>query len=139
MSGRPASSYEELHKRLHHLQKATKHLERLITERSNKSSFVSHVGSSFLGEEKNQILNQEISTSKLKQHLSTVNLQIGVTNFMQNVKSLQPENKRNIVPTLFGNGKERAELVVMVYLMLNVTLYFKLFNDTNYFKCQTFK
>lgn len=115
--GQPATSYTELNKRLPYLQKAAKHLDNLIKERSVRSSFVSQVGSSFLGEDKNQFSNQDIPTSKLKQHLSTVNLQIDVTNFLNSSKLSDGETskqKNSSVPTLFGNGKERAELVVMV-------------------------
>ena len=87
-----------------------------MKERSSKSSFVSHVGSSFLGDDKN-ISNQDIPTSKLKQHLNTVNLQNDVTIFLNNTKATDTSLSgfsTSQLPTLFGNGKERTELIVSV-------------------------
>jgi len=119
-AGQPPTSYIDLHRRLTYLQKGSKHLEHLIKERTTRSSFVSHVGSSFLGDDK-AVSNQEIPTGKLKQHLNTINLQIDVTSFL-NTKpsdgggsvSMNNSSSNAPIPTLFGNGKERTELIVSV-------------------------
>ena len=123
-AGQPPKSYIDLNRRLTYLQKASKHLEHLIKERTTRSSFVSHVGSSFLGDDK-AVSNQEIPTGKLKQHLNTVNLQIDVTSFLNSkptdsgggVPTTKPSPNAPI-PTLFGNGKERTELIVSVSFLL---------------------
>ncbi|XP_057314867.1 zinc finger FYVE domain-containing protein 26-like [Hydractinia symbiolongicarpus] len=107
----PPSSYTDLYGRLSYLHLANKHLDHLVKERSNRSSFVSHVGSSFMGDDKN-LSNQEIPTSELKRHLSTVNLQIDVTKFLCDVTTVDNSHGDKKIPTLFGNGKERADLAI---------------------------
>ena len=115
-SGSPAKSYAELHTRLRYLDQAKTHLESLLKERAVvKSSFVSHVGPAFLGDDKkHQTPIQEVSTTELKNHLNTVDLQIKVTDFFYNRGRSHAQETGKGQPTLFGHGKERAELVVKV-------------------------
>ena len=115
-AGRPPSSYIDLYRRVIHLDKANKHLEHLIKERSCRSSFSSH------GDDK-VFNNQDIATSELKRHQSTIELQIEVTNYMYTAMIPTEGNCDNErIPTLFGNGKERAEVVIKVsYLFFSLS------------------
>ncbi len=76
-------------------------------------TFVSHVGS-FLGDDKPAILMQEVSTSDVKNHLNTIDLQVKVLDFIQDKCKNTDTEVKGKVPTLFGNGKERGELVSKV-------------------------
>eukprot|EP00794_Sanderia_malayensis_P003215 gene3215-3692_t len=111
-SGKPAGSFKELRSRLNYLDTAKAHLETLLKDRAilRQPTFVSHVHGSFLGDDKPVVVSQEASTSDVKSHLNTIDLQIKVLNFINKSKSsdAQVEGK---VPTLFGNGKERGDLV----------------------------
>lgn len=69
-----------------------------------------------MGDDKN-LSNQEIPTSELKRHLSTVNLQIDVTKFLCDVTTVGNSHGDQKIPTLFGNGKERADLAIKVVLI----------------------
>ena len=91
-----------------YLHLASSHLENVLKEK-NRSKFV--VGYSLLSEDKET--NKEVPISDIKRHLSTIKLQIEVTNFVTS-----PEHQIDLkkVFTLFGNGKERAELVVQLLL-----------------------
>lgn len=109
--GDPPRSYSQLSSRLKYLNLASSHLESLLKDRS-RSNFV--VGYSLLSEEKG--MNQEVPISDIKRHLYTIKLQIEVTNFITSPVSLFDMKK---VLTLFGNGKERAELVVQ--LLMHIT------------------
>ena len=107
-----ARSFKELRKRIYHLENAKKHLESLLKEKAIvKSAFVSHIGSQRTEEAVNVPLVQEVSVAELKNHLNTIDLQIKVLNFIDGRSEIFTEGK---VPTLFGNGKERSDLVVMV-------------------------
>ena len=112
-AGNPPSSYSDLYQRTKFLHLAKTHLENLLKERTSTSSFVSHVGAAFLGEYANKEANKEASVSEIKRYLNTVQLQLDVTEFL-----FKQKNKDSItvkgIPTLFGNGKERAELAIQV-------------------------
>ena len=83
-----------------------------MKDRSSRSSFVSYVGPSFLTEDK---VNQEVPVKDVKHRLYTIQLQVDVTTFFNSgvVVGRGGDDVLKVF-TLFGNGKERAELVVQV-------------------------
>ena len=119
-NGQPPSSFGDLVSRKKHLQDASKYLEIVLKDRS--SGFVSHIPS-FLADEK-LLTNREISISEMKRYLTTVNLQMEVTEFMYNLEEKEGKIAEKPISTLFGNGKERAELAVKVINCLMCKLSF---------------
>ena len=113
-SGSAARSFKDLHKRVFHLENAKKHLETLLKDKAIvRSSFVSHIGSQRSSDSFSAPLVQEVPVSELKSHLNTINLQIKVLSFF-NGRSESFEDGTGKVPTLFGNGKERSDLITKV-------------------------
>ena len=112
VSDREVSTYDKLSLRLRFLDLARSHLENLLKERNMRSSFVSHVSSSFLREDKVGI-HQEVPTIDVQHHLNTINLQMEVTKFFNS--GISDIGKTKFV-TLFGNGKERAEIVIQILM-----------------------
>ena len=113
-SGNAAGSFKELHKRIYHLEDAKKHLDTLLKEKAIvKSTFVSHIGSQRTDDPFSAPLVQEVSISELKSHLNTVNLQIEVLNFF-NKRPEKFEDEKGKIPTLFGNGRERSDVIARV-------------------------
>lgn len=113
-SSNVAQSFKELHKRIYHLENAKKHLEMLLKEKAIvRSTFVSHIGSQRTDEPVGVALVQEVTVAELKSHLNTVELQIKVLNFFSAKSDIFEETTKK-VPTLFGNGKERSDVVSKV-------------------------
>lgn len=111
-AGQKPTSFADLYRRIKYLKLANQHLESLIKERS-KGSFVSHVGATFLGDDKHS--SQDVPTGEVKFHASTINLQLKVMEYLHDIHYLEREQRESKkIPTLFGNGKERAELVIEV-------------------------
>lgn len=107
-------SFKDLHKRIHHLETAKKHLETLLKDKAIvKSTFVSHIGSQRVGETMSAPLVQDVSVAELKSHMNTIDLQVKVLNFLNGRPDIF-EDATGKVPTLFGNGKERSDLVSKV-------------------------
>ena len=84
-----------------------------MKERTSRSSFVSYVGPSFLSEDK---ANEEVPIKDVKHRLYTIQLQVDVTTFFSSTQRRRGREDDDTlkVYTLFGNGKERSELVVQV-------------------------
>jgi len=114
-AGQPATCFKDLYRRIKYLQLANQHLDNLLKERHSRSSFVSHVGSSFLNEDSNK---QQEPTSEIKRYSNTINLQLSVMDYLFDSKYLLREERcEEKVPTLFGNGKERAELAIKLLVI----------------------
>jgi len=110
-SGSAARSFKELYRRMYHLENAKKHLEMLLKEKAiTKSTFVSHVGSQPTVDPFSAPLVRDVPVSDLKSHLNTVLLQMKVLNFF-NGRPEVFEDRKNNVPTLFGDGRERSHLI----------------------------
>eukprot|EP00795_Rhopilema_esculentum_P014543 gene14543-5610_t len=111
-AGNPARSFKELYNRLDYLDRAKRHLETALKEKAIvKSTFVSHIGSLRTDDPESSSLIQEVPVSELKSHLNTIDLQIKVLNFFKERERVFNENIPGTVPTLFGRGQERAEVV----------------------------
>ena len=87
-----------------------------------KSSFVSHIGSLRVDDPANPPLVQDVSVAELKNHLSTIALQMKVLRFFKEKDKIFNIELKGKVPTLFGNGKERADLVSLVSFKLSYIL-----------------
>ena len=99
---------------MYHLENAKKHLETLLREKAiTKSTFVSHVGPQLTVDPFSAPLVRDVPVSDLKNHLNTVLLQIKVLNFFNGRSEVFEDRKRN-VPTLFGDGRERSDLISLV-------------------------
>ena len=118
-AGNPARSFKDLYNRLDYLDRAKRHLETALKEKAIvKSTFVSHIGSLRTDEPESSSLIQEVPVSELKSHLNTIDLQIKVLNFFKERERVFNENVPGTVPTLFGKGQERAEVVSKVAFCL---------------------
>ena len=132
-AGGPVTSYEDLYSRLHYLEEAKQHIEAVIAEKKSPKGTVNTVFAYLrqrsttsvksVGEEPSHLT---MSLSELNSHMNTINLQIEVTSFMHQCAvdrgglGLLRATEGNRLPTLFGNGHVRAEVVVQVNTRLIV-------------------
>ena len=121
------TSYEDLFSRLHYLEEAKQHIEAVIAERKSPKGTVNTVFAYLrqrsttsvksVAEEPSHLT---MSLSELNSHLNTINLQMEVTSFLHQCAvdrgglGILRATEGNRLPTLFGNGHFRAEVVVQV-------------------------
>lgn len=123
------TSYEELFPRLHYLEEAKRHIEAVIAEKKSTKGTVNTVfaylrqrGTSSVKGVAEEPSHHLMSISELNSHVNTINLQTEVTNFIHQCAverggpGLVRASEGNRLPTLFGNGHVRAEVVVRVLL-----------------------
>lgn len=121
------TSYEDLFSRLHHLEEAKRHIETVIAEKKSPKGTVNTVfaylrqrGTASAKNATEEPSHVAMSLSELNSHVNTIILQIEVTNFMHKCAverggtGLLRASDGSRLPTLFGNGHVRGELVVQV-------------------------
>ena len=125
MAGGPVTSYEDLYSRLRYLEEAKQHIEAVIAEKKSPKGTVNTVFAYLrqrstasvksVSEEPSYLT---MSLSELNSHMNTINLQMEVTSFMHQCAvdrgglGLLRATEGNRLPTLFGNGHVRGEVVV---------------------------
>jgi len=129
VAGGPVTSYEDLYSRLRYLEEAKQHIEAVIAEKKSPKGTVNTVFAYLrqrstasvksVSEEPSYLT---MSLSELNSHMNTINLQMEVTSFMHQCAvdrgglGLLRATEGNRLPTLFGNGHVRGEVVVQVLL-----------------------
>lgn len=129
VAGGPVTSYEDLYSRMHYLEEAKQHIETVIAEKKSPKGTVNTVFAYLRQRSTGSVksLTEEpshlaMSLSELNSHLNTINLQIEVTNFMHQCAvdrgglGLLRASEGSRLPTLFGNGHIRGDMVVQVLL-----------------------
>lgn len=121
------TSYDDLYSRLHYLEEAKQHIETVIAEKKSPKGTLNTVFAYLRQRSTGSVksVTEEpshfaMSLSELNSHLNTINLQIEVTNFMHQcaVERVGPcllrASEGSRLPTLFGNGHVRGDMVVQV-------------------------
>lgn len=121
------TSYEDLYSRLHYLEEAKQHIEAVIAEKKSPKGTVNTVFAYLRQRSTTSVksVSEEpsyltMSLSELNSHMNSINLQMEVTSFMHQCAvdrgglGLLRATEGNRLPTLFGNGHVRAEVVVQV-------------------------
>lgn len=129
VAGSPVTSYEDLYSRLHYLEEAKHHIEAVIAEKKSPKGTVNTVfaylrqrGTASAKSAAEEPSHATMSLSELNNHMNTINLQKEVTNFMHKSAvergglGLLRASEGSRLPTLFGNGHVRGEMVVQVLL-----------------------
>lgn len=127
MAGGSVTSYEDLYSRLHYLEEAKQHIETVIAEKKSPKGTLNTVFAYLRQRSTGSVksVTEEpshfaMSLSELNSHLNTINLQIEVTNFMHQCAverggpGLLRASEGSRLPTLFGNGHVRGDMVVQV-------------------------
>ena len=121
------TSYEDLYSRLHYLEEAKHHIEAVIAEKKSPKGTVNTVfaylrqrGTASARSTAEEPSHVTMSLSELNSHANTINLQTEVTHFMHQCAvergglGLLRASEGIRLPTLFGNGHVRGEVVVQV-------------------------
>lgn len=121
------TSYEDLFSRLYYLEQAKHHIEAVIAEKKSPKGTVNTVfaylrqrGTASTKSAAEEPSHVTMSLSELNSHVNTINLQTEVTNFMHQCAvergglGLLRASEGSRLPTLFGNGHVRGEMVVQV-------------------------
>ena len=121
------TSYEDLYSRLHYLEEAKQHIETVIAEKKSPKGTVNTVFAYLRQRSTTSVKGAAeepshltMSLSELNSHMNTINLQTEVTSFMHQCAvdrgglGLLRATDGSRLPTLFGNGHVRGEVVVQV-------------------------
>lgn len=121
------TSYEDLYSRLHYLEEAKLHIEAVIAEKKSPKGTVNTVfaylrqrSTTSLKSVAEEPSHLTMSLSELNSHMNTINLQMEVTSFMHQCAvdrgglGLLRATEGSRLPTLFGSGHVRGEVVVQV-------------------------
>lgn len=126
------TSYEDLYSRLHYLEEAKQHIETVIAEKKSPKGTVNTVFAYLRQRSTTSVksVSEEpshltMSLSELNSHLNTINLQMEVTLFMHQCAvergglGLLRATEGSRLPTLFGNGHVRGDMVVQVNVVFS--------------------